>query len=124
MAKHGPEHLRSKNKRLFDIVGGLALAGVLAPPAAAACLVSMVDTGSFNPFYMQERIGQYGVPFTMRKIRTLQKLDEGIPMQTYGTHDPRATRAGQFLRSTCIDESLQALNIIKGDMSLVGLRHM
>jgi exopolysaccharide biosynthesis polyprenyl glycosylphosphotransferase len=119
-------------KRGLDIaVSGLMLT-LLSPLLAAIALLIVIDSG-MPVFFRQKRAGKGGAPFTMLKFRTmvvdaeerladlvdLEKLDEPafkIP------DDPRITRAGKFLRRTSLDELPQLINVLKGDMSLVGPR--
>ncbi len=119
-------------KRTLDVlVSGLMLA-LLSPLLLAIAFLIVVDSGT-PVFFRQKRAGKDGVPFTMLKFRTmvadaeerlaelvdLEKLDEPafkIP------DDPRITRAGKLLRRTSLDELPQLINVLRGDMSLVGPR--
>ncbi|MEZ5824000.1 MAG: exopolysaccharide biosynthesis polyprenyl glycosylphosphotransferase [Geminicoccaceae bacterium] len=109
-------------KRWVDIVvGSLLLVFVLPLAALVAIFVKMDSPGPV--FFSQERVGRYGRPFVMLKFRTLftDRSDrEGRFQATI--HDPRVTRVGRWLRRTSIDELPQLVNVIKGDMSLVGPR--
>lgn len=77
-------------------------------------------------FYNAERLGKHGKIFKMYKFRTMKVNSEDIRNEdgsTYnGEDDPRVTKVGKFLRKTSIDEVPQILNVLKGDMSLVGPR--
>jgi len=109
-------------KRGLDILGGLvgtAMMVVLLPFIAIAILLE-----SGRPvFYRQERLGRGGNPYTIYKFRTMKKDAEkdGEVMLT-AKHDPRITRAGRFLRKTHLDEIPQFINVLRGNMSLVGPR--
>lgn len=77
-------------------------------------------------FYSGKRLGQYGKPFPMHKFRSMKvnaldiRLKDG---STYnGDDDPRVTKLGRFIRKTSLDEIPQILNVLKGDMSLIGPR--
>ncbi len=118
-------------KRGFDIVCaslGLVLA---APVVAMAALAVRRDGGP--AFFLQHREGRDGVPFTMYKLRTMvvnaESQQDSLREQSERdgpafkmTHDPRVTRLGQFLRSTCLDELPQLYNVLRGEMSIVGPR--
>ncbi len=85
------------------------------------CLAILIDTG-FPVFFVQDRIGKNGKRFRFIKFRTMDKnVDENtfIPIQV---GDSRITRTGKFLRNSNIDELPQFINILKGEMSLVGPR--
>ena len=88
-------------------------------------LAIIIDDG-FPVFYNAERIGQKGKLFKMYKFRSMKNNAPDIRLadgSTYnGDDDPRVTRVGRILRSTSIDEAPQLLNILKGDMSLIGPR--
>ena len=119
-------------KRTLDIaVSGLLLA-VLFPFMLAISLVIALDSGP-PVFFRQRRIGKDGKPFTMRKFRTMvtnaeERLPELVDLKRLEEpsfkipNDPRITRAGQFLRRSSLDELPQLINVLKGDMSLVGPR--
>lgn len=111
-----------KFKRLFDLVGALTLSIFLVPIIAiVAVLVRLTSRGP--AFYTQTRLGQFGQPFVIYKIRTMYNKCEatsGVRWSTKG--DRRVTPLGKILRKLHIDEFPQLLNIIKGEMSLVGPR--
>lgn len=109
-------------KRFFDLVFCVCSAVVLIPVTAIIALCIKLD--SRGPvFYMQERIGKNGTPFNMYKFRSMLILEEsydtsGNPLENYA----RITRIGKILRATSIDELPQLVNVLKGDMSLIGPR--
>ena len=107
-------------KRGFDVALaalGLALA---SPVILLAWVVASIDTGA-NGFYAQTRIGRFGRPFRLIKIRTMRPgSDAGSTVTT--ANDARVTPAGRFLRRTKIDELPQLLNVLAGSMSFVGPR--
>jgi lipopolysaccharide/colanic/teichoic acid biosynthesis glycosyltransferase len=108
-------------KRAIDIIGaGFGLV-ILAPVfLAVALLVKLSSPGPV--FFRQKRIGQAFRPFLIYKFRTMQaNAPTRGPEITVGD-DPRITRIGRFLRRTKIDELPQLINVVKGDMSLVGPR--
>jgi lipopolysaccharide/colanic/teichoic acid biosynthesis glycosyltransferase len=110
---------RRMGKRAFDLIGALLALTLLALPMAAIALWIKLD--SRGPvFYRQQRVGRFGVPFAIHKFRTMQADAGGLPL-TVG-EDPRITRAGRFLRRTRLDELPQFIDVLKGDMSLVGPR--
>ena len=106
-------------KRLFDLLlSALALLLLLPLLLAVAVLVKLDSPGPV--FFRQERVGRHGVPFRIHKFRTMAHGAAGLPL-TVGA-DARITRAGAFLRLTRIDELPQLIDVLKGDMSLVGPR--
>lgn len=109
-------------KRFLDIV--LALTGlIIAAPIIVVCGI-LIRVDSAGPiFYRQRRLGRYGVPFTIYKLRTMRQDAEGRSGPVWaGEDDARVTRVGRFMRSRRIDEIPQLWNVLKGDMSLVGPR--
>jgi lipopolysaccharide/colanic/teichoic acid biosynthesis glycosyltransferase len=73
-------------------------------------------------FYLQERIGQNGKPFRLLKFRTMRPNADVSGKLTIGARDPRITRIGVFLRKAKLDEFPQFLNVLRGEMSVVGPR--
>lgn len=120
-------------KTLFDVVGALGIL-ILASPLFLATALAVKLTSRGPVFYRQERVGRDGAHFGMIKFRSmkvgadaqLQQLlaAEGKTLAELPklTRDPRVTRVGAFIRRFSIDELPQLLNVIKGDMSLVGPR--
>ena len=109
-------------KRAFDLaLGSLAL--LLALPAMAAIAVAVAITSSGPVLYRQERMGLDGRRFKMLKFRTMRLDAEAGTGPRWATpDDPRRTRLGTFLRRCSLDELPQLLNVLRGDMSLVGPR--
>lgn len=108
-------------KRLFDVIFSLFALIVLSPVFATAAVLIKLD--SKGPvFFLQERVGRNFRPFTIYKFRSM-KADGGIKsaLITVGG-DERITKVGHLLRKYKIDELPQLLNVLKGDMSLVGPR--
>ncbi len=113
--------LYETGKRLIDIVfsllGGLVLL-VLFPFVS---LIIAIDNG-FPIFYHQPRVGKNGRPYRIYKFRTMVKDAEKAGARTASVNDQRITRSGKWLRRSHIDELPQVINILKGDMSVVGPR--
>lgn len=108
-------------KRLFDFFGALFGLIALCPLFfAVACAIRMDSTGPV--FFRQVRTGKYGIPFRIYKFRTMITDAERQGMQITVGSDCRITGVGVFLRRYKIDELPQLLNVILGDMSLVGPR--
>ncbi len=83
----------------------------------------MILAGSNGPvFYLQERVGKDGVLFRLLKFRTMYRDADKSTAITVGKRDPRITRTGFFLRQFKLDELPQLINVLMGDMSLVGPR--
>ncbi|WP_445004377.1 sugar transferase [Halomonas mongoliensis] len=113
-------------KRLFDIVSSAAVLLVILPLLLAVALWIKFD--SRGPvFFLQQRAGLGGRPFRIFKFRTMvhrapEQIDQHSEQVVSAGRDPRITRAGRFIRATSIDELPQLINILKGDMSVVGPR--
>ena len=108
-------------KRLFDILAsslGLLLLGPLF-----LCLGIAVKVDSSGPvFYRQIRIGRNQRPFSLLKFRSMAIGSDTKGLLTVGGRDSRITRVGYFIRKYKLDELPQLMNVLKGDMSLVGPR--
>jgi lipopolysaccharide/colanic/teichoic acid biosynthesis glycosyltransferase len=144
-----PDSVRSRRpsqlvKRCIDIAGSLA-ALILASPLYMAIAVAIKLTSNGPVFFHQKRVGQYGCKFTFLKFRSMYVNNDaaiheeyvkgliagstksahkgGLQNNVYKlTNDPRITAVGRFLRKTSLDEIPQFLNVLKGEMSLVGPR--
>lgn len=108
-------------KRLCDILLSLLATVVLAVPLAVIALLIRLDSKGPSVF-PQRRCGRNGVPFTMLKFRTMAADTEPYGDSPHSAQDQRLTRVGKFLRRTSLDELPQLLNILAGQMSLVGPR--
>lgn len=106
-------------KRLFDLLGAAVAFLLLTPVLLAVALWIKLDSPG-PVFYRQERVGRFGVPFRIHKFRSMCAGAPGLPL-TVG-EDPRITRAGQWLRRTRVDELPQLIDVLVGNMSLVGPR--
>ena len=124
-------------KRCIDIVGALVGIGILIPLTAVVWIANKINKEEGPLFYSHERIGKDGKHFRMYKFRSmvvgadeiLKKMlaeDEDLRNEFEATRklkdDPRITKIGKILRKTSLDEFPQFVNVLKGDMSLVGPR--
>lgn len=108
-------------KRLLDIVISFLSLVILFPLFVVIAALVMV-TSPGGVFFRGVRVGQYGKPFKIYKFRSMVKDAEGNGKWNVGNNDERITPIGRFLRITKIDELPQLINVLKGDMSLVGPR--
>ncbi|MGM9488976.1 sugar transferase [Ideonella sp. YS5] len=107
-------------KRVFDLVCAALGLLLLAPLLLVVALWVRLDSPG-PVFFRQERVGRFGVPFRIHKFRTMSHEAPHGPQITVGA-DARITRAGAFLRRHKLDELPQLIDVLKGDMSLVGPR--
>ncbi|WP_291595102.1 sugar transferase [Bacteroides sp.] len=112
-------------KRVIDILVALVLLPFFCVIYIALVpLYFFMDKGAM--FYSGQRLGRYGKPFPMHKFRSMKVNAADIRLKdgsTYnGDDDPRVTKLGRFIRKTSLDEIPQILNVLKGDMSLIGPR--
>jgi sugar transferase EpsL len=106
-------------KRLLDVVVAVALLVLLSP--ALAVVAALVAVGMGRPvLFRQQRPGLHGKSFTILKFRTMVDATDGKGNQL--PDEQRITRLGRFLRRTSLDELPELLNVLRGDMSLVGPR--
>ena len=108
-------------KRIIDTAGSLIGLLLLMPLFLLVAIVIKVDS-SGPALYWQERIGRGGVPFRLFKFRTMHINADQIQSITVGKRDSRITAVGFFLRRFKLDELPQLMNVLKGEMSLVGPR--
>lgn len=132
------EILRTKKfywmgRRAQDIFFSLLALIVLAVPMLIVALVIWIDSPGASPVFSQDRVGRDGKVFKFYKFRSMvpnaeAKLHEVLEQNEMDgpvfkmKNDPRITRVGRFIRKTSIDELPQLINILKGDMSIVGPR--
>lgn len=137
ISKNQDSFLFSVYKRVFDIFATLIALTILSIPLLV--IAAMIRLSSTGPaLFKQIRIGRNGVPFTFYKFRTMRVGNDDAAHREYVSSfisergaggetkkmkdDPRVTPLGRFLRKTSLDEMPQLLNVIRGDMSLVGPR--
>src|SRR3990167_5176044 len=108
-------------KRLFDILFASLTLLLLAPVLLAVALWVRLDSPG-PVFFRQQRVGRGGRPFCICKLRTMRPDAESTGPQITVGHDARITRAGAWLRRSKVDELPQFLNVLYGDMSVVGTR--
>lgn len=127
----GPAYRRAK--RLLDVVLVIMVLPLLIPVLGVCALLIKLDSARGPIFFAQIRAGEGGRPFRMLKLRTMvpnaaelkQQLAHLNELQLPDfkiTNDPRVTRVGRVLRKTSLDELPQFLNVLRGEMSLVGPR--
>lgn len=110
-------------KRVFDLVGGVTLLLVLAPVLLFVCIALYVEGRGKAPiFYRQDRVGLLGKSFELLKFRSMLPNAERDGPQWATEDDQRITSVGHIIRRLRLDELPQLLNILKGDMSIVGPR--
>jgi Sugar transferases involved in lipopolysaccharide synthesis len=109
-------------KRAFDVT--VASIGLLAVSWLLPVLWIVVrKTGGAGPvIFKQTRLGEGGKGFTIYKFRTMRNDAEAVRRVWAAQDDPRITKAGKFMRKTRLDELPQLVNVLKGDMSIVGPR--
>jgi undecaprenyl phosphate N,N'-diacetylbacillosamine 1-phosphate transferase len=114
--------MQSAIKRAADIVAAVLLLAILSPFLVGFAVAIVLD--SRGPvFFRQERVGRNGRPFRIWKYRTMipNAVNHGMGIFT-NANDPRVTRVGRFLRKHSLDELPQLLNILVGEMSIIGPR--
>lgn len=129
--------IENKIQRGIDVVGGLVGVSMLFPITVGICVAKIVTKEKGPIFYSQERIGQGGKTFKMYKFRSMvvdadEKLDKYLEENEEAReeykknkklkNDPRITKIGKFIRTTSLDEFPQFINVLKGEMCLVGPR--
>jgi lipopolysaccharide/colanic/teichoic acid biosynthesis glycosyltransferase len=108
-------------KRLFDVLGAAVSLMLLAPLMVLVAVAVRLDSPG-PVLFRQERVGRHGRPFRIHKFRTMQVDATGRGPLLTASGDPRVTRVGAALRRHRLDELPQLIDVLKGDMSLVGPR--
>jgi lipopolysaccharide/colanic/teichoic acid biosynthesis glycosyltransferase len=114
--------LRRAIKRALDLIGSVVLIVITSPLLALACVAIRLESRG-SPVYRQRRVGRDGAPFDLFKLRTMVSGAESMgPGLAVDEGDPRITRVGALLRRFSLDELPNLLNVLRGEMSLVGPR--
>lgn len=109
-------------KRIIDIIISILVLLVGGIPMLLVALIIKIESPG-PALFKQERIGKDGKVFKILKFRSMRVNAEHIGSGVYsGKGDPRVTKVGRFIRATSIDELPQMINMLKGDMSLIGPR--
>ena len=108
-------------KRFIDTISALVLLVICFIPFILIALLIKIDSKG-DIFYRQIRVGKNGKPFKIFKFRTMVSNADQIGSYSTSKNDNRITKIGSFLRKTSLDELPQILNILLGDMSLIGPR--
>jgi len=111
----------SRSKRALDIVGAGSGLLFLAPLLLLIALITMAENRG-SVLFRQRRTGLNGRPFLIYKFRTMRVMEDGALVTPATRQDLRVTRVGRILRRSSFDELPQLLNVLKGEMSLVGPR--
>jgi lipopolysaccharide/colanic/teichoic acid biosynthesis glycosyltransferase len=113
--------VQSIPKRIFDIIASIIGLLILLPFFLIIALLIIINSG-FPVFYTQKRVGKGNSDFGLLKFRTMKKNSDKLGLLTVGGRDPRITAIGFYLRKYKLDELPQLINVLIGDMSLVGPR--
>jgi exopolysaccharide biosynthesis polyprenyl glycosylphosphotransferase len=122
LTKHPFDTLNRVGKRTIDLACGLIIGAILAVVFPFVAIAIKLETPG-PIFYEQERVGQYGNKFTVCKFRSMvQDAEINGKAQWAVKGDARITKVGYFIRKTRLDELPQVLNVLRGEMSMVGPR--
>lgn len=111
----------SFTKRFADLVLGIVMSVLAAPVCAVVAVIVKLDSKG-PAMFVQKRVGKNGVLFNLYKFRTMYTETPAYSYSPQASEDPRITRVGRFLRRTSVDEIPQLINVLRGEMSLVGPR--
>ncbi len=107
--------------RILDVFFSIAGLVLLSPILFIISVIILIESKG-GIFYLQERIGKNGIPFKLFKFRSMAAGSDSKGLLTVGMNDARITKSGQFIRKYKMDELPQLINVLKGEMSLVGPR--
>ena len=114
--------MREPLRRLFDVLVSATVLALTSPIVALAIVAIRLESRG-HPIYRQHRVGKDGAPFDVLKLRTMvsgaERMGAGLAVDD---GDSRITRVGAFLRRTSIDELPNLVNVLKGEMSIIGPR--
>ena len=113
--------VRRGAKRCFDVTASAVALVVLSPVLVGIGVAIRLDSPG-SPIYRQVRVGREGRRFRILKFRTMVRDADRLAANVSPSDDPRITRVGRFLRRWYLDELPQFVNVLRGDMSLVGPR--
>lgn len=128
--QHRPSLYSSRVKPALDVIWAMAVLLVALPVMVIVVIAIRVNLGP-GVIYRQKRVGRHGRPFTICKFRTMAPDRRSVCLPFQGPDrrvchkrddDPRHTRLGRFLRKWSLDELPQLVNVLRGDMSVVGPR--
>lgn len=108
-------------KRLLDLALALLALAVLSPVLVGVAIAIALESGR-PVLFRQQRVGKDGREFGLYKFRSMVKNAAAIGPWSTSADDPRITKVGRFIRRTSVDELPQLVNVLKGEMSLVGPR--
>lgn len=108
-------------KRAFDVLVSLIVLALFFPVGLLLAILIVLESKG-GVFYYQERVGQNQQLFSLIKFRSMRMNAELLGQLTVGNRDPRITKVGYFIRKFKLDEFPQFINVLKGDMSIVGPR--
>ncbi len=108
-------------KRLFDIFVSFIVLTLFLPFGIIISIAILCESKG-GVFYRQQRVGKNSVPFRLWKFRTMRVNADKLGKLTVGMRDPRITRVGYFIRKSKLDEFPQFINVLVGEMSVVGPR--
>jgi len=107
--------------RILDVFFSIKGLVLLSPILFIISVIILIESKG-GIFYLQERIGKNGIPFKLFKFRSMAVGSDSKGLLTVGMNDARITKLGQFIRKYKMDELPQLINVLKGEMSLVGPR--
>lgn len=108
-------------KRIFDIITSCIILSLFFPVGLIISFWILIESKG-GIFYRQQRIGLHGKSFFLFKFRSMRKDADKSGKLTVGMRDPRITKSGYFIRKYKLDEFPQFINVLKGEMSIVGPR--
>jgi lipopolysaccharide/colanic/teichoic acid biosynthesis glycosyltransferase len=107
--------------RILDVFFSITGLVLLSPILFIISVIILIESKG-GIFYLQERIGKNGIPLKLFKFRSMAVGSDSKGLLTVGMNDARITKSGQFIRKYKMDELPQLINVLKGEMSLVGPR--